>query len=842
MIRRITEKFAAAFIVSLVLSIVASAATLSPKLQADLAAQPDTVDAGLVIVAFNTTDGINESHLSLLRGMGITRGITFKNLGMVAVPATLGQVKQLSARSEVRSVWSNDRLEYFIDQAKVLAGVTKVLNDADFARANGNLPVTGRGNFSVLVIDSGVDASHDDLKLGDKVVQNVQVLSSSNVVEGFTPPLWVENVPNTDQSVGHGTHCAGIIGGTGQRSGGRYAGVAPDTRIIGAGLGAGIFVLNALGAWEWALTNQFKYNIRVVSNSYGSFAAFDPNDPINIASRTMYDRNAVVVFAGANSGPGKGTWNRYAKAPWVIGVAMGNKEGGLAVDSSRGLPKEERLSNSDPLDDYDAPTITAPGDGREFPNDTKFTADIVSVRSTSNVSANGGANDTEIPAAFVPFYTQIHGTSMATPFVAGTIALMLDVDPNLTPDEIKGIITETATRMPGRDDWEVGAGYLNAYAAVDKVFNRSKAYGSFLNPQLNARLVTSGPAPEPFSIPFDPVATPGPDSVNARRFNVDEGVNVLDVFATVSFSGLTNPVGIVLTDPMGTTYSSGIGLPILNAPTRQVLVKNPRPGQWVMEVRGARGLTTSGVSTPLSPTSGAALPGNVTGTIAQKRISISPAIGDIQGYSNQSEIELAIINRRIDSFSDGTFRPDQEVSREDFARTLVLNTPLRQSLGATQKFTDVQADFAAIAEAVASRGATLRDYYTAEFSNAPAALMTSQGSTFNPSAAISRLDLAVAFVRALGLDAEAKAKANSTVIYQGQAVIDNADIPAPLRGYVQLAIDKGFLEVYPAELRQIGPGQFQAIPGPRVEANARVTRAALAAKFNTFAQRFVAGN
>lgn len=842
MIRRITEKLAAAFILSTIFSIAASAATLSPKLQADLAARPDTLDAGLVIVSFETTDGLKDSHLQALRGLGITQGITLQNLGMVAVPATLGQVRQLAAMPGVRSVWSNDRLEYFIDQAKMLAGVTRVLNDTTFPNSNGGVPVSGQGNFSVLVIDSGVDATHDDLKFGEAVIQNVQVITSTQMVSGqFTPLVTLENVPNTDQSVGHGTHCAGIIAGRGTRSGGRYAGVAPGTKVIGAGLGAGLFVLNALGAWEWAISKQFTYNIRVVSNSYGSFAPFDPNDPINIASKMMYDRRAVILFAGANSGPGKGTWNRYAKAPWVIGVAMGNKDGGLAPDSSRGLPKEERLGNSDPLDDYDAPTITAPGDGREFPTSTRFTADIVSVRSTSNVSANGGAADAEIPAAFVPFYTQIHGTSMATPFAAGTVALMLDADPNLSPDEVRSILVETATRMPGREDWEVGAGYLNSYAAVDKVINRSRQYGTFLNPQFNATLSTTGPAPEPFSIPFDPVATPGPDSVNARRFNVAQGVSVLDIFASVAAFGQTNPVGIVLTDPDGKTYSSGLGLPVLNAPTRQVLVKNPMSGEWIMEVRGARGLTTQGVSTPLIPTSGAALPGNVTGTITQKRISISPAISDIQGHENRSQIELAIINRRIDSFSDGTFRPDDAVTREDFARALALNTPLRQYTGFA-KFSDVSPEFAPIAEAITSRGATLRDYLTQDVAGVPGALLGSQGSAFYPANPVTRLELAVAFIRALGLDTEAKSKAGTTVTYQGQPVVDNSEIPPALRGYVQLAIDRGFLEVYPASVKQTGPGQFEVKPGPRVEVYAGVTRAALASKVNSFAQRFVAGN
>src|SRR5204863_7815865 len=115
-------------------------------------------------------------------------------------------------------------------------------------------------------------------------------------------------------------------------------------------------------------------------------------------------------------------------------------------------PSSERLGNTDPNDDFDAPTITAPGTGREFAVDSgKFTTDVVSTRSISNVFANGLTADTELPAQYLPYYTQISGTSMATPYVAGVLALMLEADPTLTPDEAKQIIAATASHMPGFD-------------------------------------------------------------------------------------------------------------------------------------------------------------------------------------------------------------------------------------------------------------------------------------------------------------------------------------------------------------------------------------------------------
>src|SRR5262245_41724271 len=239
MLRTIARTLAMAALICLA-TLSASAATLSPSLQSRLAGVADTADVGVVIVAFRTDDGLKPAHLDTLRAVGITKGFTLAGLGMVATPATAGQVRALAADASVRSVWSNDRLFYHLQEGRTLTGVERLRGDAAFTRANGGLPVSGRGNFAVVVNDSGIDATHPDLKFGEKVVENVQILADTETLADFTPLLVVSGVPNTDSHVGHGTHCAGIVAGTGQASGGRYAGVAPGAKLIGCGSGAGL--------------------------------------------------------------------------------------------------------------------------------------------------------------------------------------------------------------------------------------------------------------------------------------------------------------------------------------------------------------------------------------------------------------------------------------------------------------------------------------------------------------------------------------------------------------------------------------------------------------------------
>jgi serine protease AprX len=342
------------------------------------------------------------------------------------------------------------------------------------------------------------------------------------------------------------------------------------------------------------------------------------------------------------------------------------------------------------------------------------------------------------------------------------------------------------------------------------------------------------PPDQNFHIDFSPEVS-GPTSTNARTFTVDPNINVVDVFATVDTAageGTGNLVGMRITSPSGVNYSTAIEYPVIGTDKRQIVVQNPEPGTWTLEVRGARGLTAAPqVSSPIQ----VAAPGPVDGNITQTRF-ILPVIADIQGHPQQAVIEAAIKSRLIDTFADGTFRPNSTVTREDLARSLALNTSLRQTLGSTPKFTDVSGDLRLYAEAAIARGSTNRD-----FDFTPTGMIVASGTTFNPAGSVNRLDLAVAMVKALGHDPEARTLANTTITSNGAALSDNAQIPGSLRGYVQIAIDKGLFEVFPAEIREVAPGQFVAIPGPRFEPATTVSRAVLAGKLNIYRTLFTTG-
>ncbi|WP_066051975.1 S8 family serine peptidase [Robertmurraya korlensis] len=788
-----------------------TAASTNVKLDIHLAdALQEATGKLQVIVTFDGNGAPTDTQLNLLKGLGITTGVSMKSLPIVGVLATKEQIQQLASKEGVKSLYLNRKLEYFNYDATELTGVDKARTDDAMRKANGGLPLSGK-DIGVVVNDSGVDGTHKDHEFGKNLVQNVMGSTNLNSLAPTLLPIsYVENVINTDTNSGHGTHVAGTVGGTGASSGGKYEGVAPGADLIGYGSGAALFVLDGIGGFDYAITHQTEYNIRVITNSWGSSGDFDPNDPINLASKAAYDRGITVLFAAGNEGPGENTHNPYAKAPWVISVAAGEKDGKLADFSSRGT---KDVGGTFELDGKtwtweDRPTITAPG------------VDIISTRVLAPVSSLGATADAEtIEPAYLPFYTTMSGTSMATPHVAGIVALLLEADPSLSPDEIKQVLQDTATNMPGYETWEVGAGYVNAYAAIDQVMF-GNTYGSTVNAnQTFHSYVEADTERQPFEVNYNPVTL----GSNHYTFQVEEGITQLA--GKINGEGLLsqtgNPINLVLISPDGTEYSSGVSLLFPLSYDRAVSVPSPVKGEWKAEIRGLRGDEINPV--------GVALPEIVKGTLAFSKVSGFSGLSDIEGHPAADAIKMAVSERLIDGYKDGSFKPNQYLVRHELARSLVMGAGVRQNLSSS--VSDVTGESLPFVQAVVGRGAALRDR---GFTNSGVMQVNSMNQ-FNPNGEVSKLDLAFSLVQALGLEKEAKAHTGEvTVLYKEERVpvTDSDKIPANRKGYVQVALDLNILNT----MFQVKQGPYDLTP--TIEASfsphQKVTRGDFAVAFSRY--------
>lgn len=772
------------------------------------------------IVTFKGDGAPEAGHLDLLKAAGVTTGVTLKSLPMAGVLATKAGIEKLAESSEVQSIYLNEKLEYFNADATAITGVDKARTDRSFQEKNGGFPVTGEG-VGVVVNDSGVDGTHKDHELGRNLVQNVMASTNLNALSpSLLPVTYQENVANTDTNSGHGTHVAGTVGGTGAMSSGKYEGAAPGADLIGYGSGAALFVLDGIGGFDYAIANQYQYGIKVITNSWGSSGDFDPNHPINIASKKAYDRGITVLFAAGNEGPGENTHNPYAKAPWVISVGAGVKDGTLADFSSRGT---KGVGGTFVMDGQewtwkDEPSLTAPG------------VDIVSTRVIAPVSSLAIQDDVEtLDPAHVPYYTTMSGTSMATPHVAGIVALMLEADPTLSPAEVKNILQQTATNMPGYESWEVGAGYVNAYAALDAIYN-GKQFGETLNVNQNFNSsVEAETTREDFTVDYDPLKLV---SSNQHEFNVEEGVSSLT--AKVNAKGLLeetgNPVNLVLVAPNGEEYSSGISLLFPLYTDRTVSVNSPQPGVWKAELRGLKG----NAANPLS----VSLPETVDGQLAFTKVSGFDGLNDISGHPAASAIQMGIKERLFDGLSSGDFNPDANLDRKHLARYLVMGAEIRQSLPGDPKgtFKDVKVEDRAFVEAAVAKGGAFRDE---SHTQKPVVLVDGSGK-FSPNAGVTRAELAYSLVQALGLQEEAQQfDGNLTVQYKDEriAIEDAGNVPAELKGYVQLALDLNILNAQFST--EQGPYDLTPVIKASFSPEEKVTRGDFAVAMTRYYQAFL---
>src|SRR5712671_1890158 len=194
-------------------------------------------DAAIYIVNYDETrttlDAVTNGILNA--GAGV---VQFNNFSMVAALATPAQLLTIAALPGLEGIYANKQLDWYMLHESVPA------IRADAVHVAG---ITGKG-IGVAILDSGIDGLYNpDLTYPAHTVQNIKVLFNQNDVFTFGKDapkpirkgatIFLENLPNSETSVGHGTHVAGIVGALGTASNGYYTGVAPGANLIGIGTG-----------------------------------------------------------------------------------------------------------------------------------------------------------------------------------------------------------------------------------------------------------------------------------------------------------------------------------------------------------------------------------------------------------------------------------------------------------------------------------------------------------------------------------------------------------------------------------------------------------------------------
>ncbi len=345
----------------------------------------------------------------------------FKIIHGFAATVTAAQARALARVPAVFRVEEDFRVTVMLDAAN---------RDFGTAAARSALGVSGAG-VGICVVDTGVDPNHEQLDNG-KVVDFVDYVNGRSAAY---------------DDHGHGTHVSAIAAGDGDPNA-TFKGVAPGASIYAAKVldasGSGSDS-NVIAGVEWCADparNSIGPGVRIISMSLGSVGSSDGRDALSQAVNNAVAEGITAVIAAGNSGAGPATVGSPgaaeqaitvgAAAEWSAPLGAPNHSDGvyLAPFSSRGPTADGRLK----------PDIISPG---------------VSITSAQAGTTSG--------------YVTWSGTSMATPFVAGTVALALQHNA-LFPSEVKSQLMATAQdRGPAGPDNDWGAGLLDGYAFLEKV-------------------------------------------------------------------------------------------------------------------------------------------------------------------------------------------------------------------------------------------------------------------------------------------------------------------------------------------------------------------------------------
>ncbi|HLJ28858.1 MAG TPA: S8 family peptidase [Candidatus Angelobacter sp.] len=416
-----------------------------------------------VIIQFRKDKPLS-GHIQKMLGLGVKTRNSFDVVhgGLFRIPvsmvAVLSQDPDVLYISPDRPVKHTSWWDYMLDASQAGAVIQAGYN--------------GEG-IGIAIIDSGIKANHPDLQ--DDRTGASRVVYSQSFVAGDT---------SVGDAYGHGTHVAGLVAGNGQVSGGGMFGVAQDANLInlrvldanGAGTDSAV-----IAAIQRAIQLKNTYNIHVINLSLGRrvFESYTL-DPVCQAVEQAWKAGIVVVVAAGNYGRdnsqntnGYGTITVPGNDPYVITVGATNTH---ATDITSDDTVTSYSSKGPALLDHVIkPDLVAPGNR------------IVSLLANGSTLDKLSPGDELSPSAYgssarQASYFVLSGTSMAAPVVSGTVALMLQRIPNLTPDQIKIRLMKTASKSYSayagatasngsyyslqNDIFTVGTGYVNVYGAV----------------------------------------------------------------------------------------------------------------------------------------------------------------------------------------------------------------------------------------------------------------------------------------------------------------------------------------------------------------------------------------
>ena len=374
-----------------------------------------------VIVQLDKAENIRLSGQIIAASYGFQVARELDIIGAFSTRVNVKKLEQLLADNRIKKIWYDREVRAVLDVASPAVQAPPLWNDG----------ITGKG-ITVAVVDTGI-YRHPDL---------------AGRIVGFKD--FIKQKTEAYDDNGHGTHVAGDIGASGVASNNLYKGPAPECRLVGVKvldkMGSGS-LSTVIAGIQWCVENKDVLGIKVINLSLGSEAA-EPytDDPVCRAVETAWQAGITVCAAAGNSGPKPVSVNSPGISPVIITVGALDDINSIAPGTIKYRLFQQGAYRR---------RLGKTGCGRAG-------VSIVSLRSPNSLLDKQNKE-----ARIDNWYTSLSGTSMATPVCCGAVAQILEYDNTLTPDQVKTLLMETATKLEGFDAYAQGSGVINAQKAVE---------------------------------------------------------------------------------------------------------------------------------------------------------------------------------------------------------------------------------------------------------------------------------------------------------------------------------------------------------------------------------------